>query len=517
MFKKIQHPLLLKYPLLWNLKIIPVLAITLLLNIIFFISGWIYGAIDFTDVTNDYNYGPPVVPIWLSIMLTILVFVIWLVFYLRNNAYNSYYPLKKASLYKQWLLLFIISLFNCAYIISFIYGKDCRERNYYPKEELVKRLDVLSRAAVFTDGGYTLSKDTVINEKEITRQYFTYSGKKYPFNSLINKSLDVYSLQDSIRNAKNEVAVKHWLIENKKDSVRKLMDQTLALVNEHKLKANITTDTWLGLTYNHPDYTNYIMVGNDDYNPIYKFEAKEVETEYAEDYAPIRYTDENIDPKANIKKIIKGEVKYFPKYYVPLLQLKIGYQTMSSAYTGPQVNPVSIAVLLYIAGALSLLILTFRISSPRNWLIAGLSVGITSIIVGLLTAVSKYLSRKYDIDIIDGEEFFFSVWILILFILSVYYFKKLQKKTSKGISGIIGNILIWLLPAIVPTIYALIMESLEGKLVVINGVEEYVHNPIRDLMDKYAFVMLYLNLVFVIIYMYFFTIAIKKWKGIAEA
>jgi len=40
MFKKIQQYLLTHYPLLWNIKIVPVLATTLIVNLLFFMSGY---------------------------------------------------------------------------------------------------------------------------------------------------------------------------------------------------------------------------------------------------------------------------------------------------------------------------------------------------------------------------------------------------------------------------------------------------------------------------------------------
>ena len=90
MLDKIQNNLLLTRPLLWNMRIVPVIAVTVALHIIFFITGYISGTIHFTDTSYwSYDSGSAVM-VFFAITLAILVTVIWLVFYFRNNAYKSF-------------------------------------------------------------------------------------------------------------------------------------------------------------------------------------------------------------------------------------------------------------------------------------------------------------------------------------------------------------------------------------------------------------------------------------------
>ena len=57
MFKKIQNHLLLKYPLLWNTKFVPMLVIGSVLNIIYFGIGYTNGIIDFSGkIDLDIEY-----------------------------------------------------------------------------------------------------------------------------------------------------------------------------------------------------------------------------------------------------------------------------------------------------------------------------------------------------------------------------------------------------------------------------------------------------------------------------
>ena len=65
MFKDIQKKLLLKYPLLWNTKFVPMLIIGVIYHILYFILGYTEGSIDFTGKTHDpdnVNYANSTFP-----------------------------------------------------------------------------------------------------------------------------------------------------------------------------------------------------------------------------------------------------------------------------------------------------------------------------------------------------------------------------------------------------------------------------------------------------------------------
>ena len=113
MFKNIQKYLLINHPLLWNLKIVPVSAFLILFNIIFILLGYLNGAIDFTETDNDYsrNDNDDII-IFFSMMISILTAIVWLVYYLKNNALKSYYPKNNFSLFKEWLLILVVCFLN---------------------------------------------------------------------------------------------------------------------------------------------------------------------------------------------------------------------------------------------------------------------------------------------------------------------------------------------------------------------------------------------------------------------
>lgn len=515
MLKKTQNYLLLNHPLLWNIKFVPVFIIAAIINLLFFFGGYIYGVIDFTEINDSYRYNDstPVFVIFLSIILSLLVLIIWIVYYIRNNAFKTFYPKKRMSLFKEWGLIFILCIVNCSYFISFTYAYELRARHYYEKNELAKRLDILSKASIFTQGGYDRSEDTVINQQDVKLKNFIYSGKKYQFSSLLNKSMENFTLQSREKDSINKRTVMHWLVENRKDSVRNILVQFQNIATGHNLKSNITTEQWMDLVYDYPEFINYKVVGNDNFSPVYGYNSNYIYDEYNDEY---NYIKNPIDLSMNIREIVKKDTIYYPKYYVPLSQLKSAYSKMSKAWVNPEADTKLLIGLLYFALGLSVLIFSFRVTSGRSWLIAAVSGGILVVITALISVIiSETLGRQRLL--LRNEHLFIAIWAVLTIILLIYYCIALRKK-SKGILGIVLNLLLWLLPFLLPIIYN-VSHKLAASLNIDYIKDEgyvLVEHPLYIWLDQYMGIMFLVNLVLVIPFMYYFTISIKKWKGIAE-
>jgi uncharacterized membrane protein len=210
MFKNIQKYLLINHPLLWNLKIVPVSVFLILFNIIFILLGYLNGAIDFTETDNDYsrNDNDDII-IFFSVMISILTAIVWLVYYLKNNALKSYYPKNNFSLFKEWLLILVVCFLNSSLIMAYYYGKDLKVRSYYTESEAKKRCEILSQGSFFVSGSYSYhynndnyegdamveavpyadSAPAVVDSATI-KDHFFYRGRKYSnFSSNVSASL----------------------------------------------------------------------------------------------------------------------------------------------------------------------------------------------------------------------------------------------------------------------------------------------------------------------------------------
>ena len=101
MLKKIQNYLLRNYPIVWNTKFIPMGITIIIFNIFFFFFGLFVGE-DFTDYYNTSTSAKLFKTI--SYLASILILIIWLIFYLKNNGLKSFYPKNTKKLYLEWLL-----------------------------------------------------------------------------------------------------------------------------------------------------------------------------------------------------------------------------------------------------------------------------------------------------------------------------------------------------------------------------------------------------------------------------
>jgi hypothetical protein len=201
-----------------------------------------------------------------------------------------------------------------------------------------------------------------------------------------------------------------------------------------------------------------------------------------------------------------------PRYYVPFDRLDDSYGKISDAWDNPSMQSEGWLFVLYAGLALSLAIFSFRVTSGREWLIALVGGGVVAIVTGIITAFTISFGR-----IVAGEILYFTIWLAILLILLGYFISIYTKRTAKGFSGIALNVLLWLLPAVLPVVYAIILYIIDINIEYDkNHVRLYPETALEFWMENNIELSTFINVLIAVIYMYFFTAAIKKWKGIAE-
>ncbi|WP_417366933.1 hypothetical protein [Flavobacterium beibuense] len=113
---------------------------------------------------------------------------------------------------------------------------------------------------------------------------------------------------------------------------------------------------------------------------------------------------------------------------------------------------------------------------------------------------------------------FITIWAVILTVCLIYFVHINRQKTSKKLSGIVANILLWILPFSLVMVYfylytyydATAIRDINGsRIYEMTGLEKFIYHNTTEIF--------YINLAFILLYMYPFTKLIKKWKGIAEA
>jgi hypothetical protein len=469
MFKKVQKYLLINHPLLWNTKVVPAVSIALLLHILFFFIGYFDGTVNFAS-ENQYDDGiGSGIVIFFSILVTLMFFVMWLVYYARNNAYKSFYRLTSAALYKEWLIIFLICLLNITYSVTYVTGKTLKIRSYYSKEEIEKRCETISMASIFIVGSYDHQ-----GPEGDTLSSVLYKRQRYSQNSLINKSMEYFE----INSGKHlESRVKTWMQDDNQQAIKKLMADYFAIVREHHLETNLTAEKWFELTYNYPSFIKYEEVGRTS-----KKYLGTDKNDYVVEAASNSYT-----------------------YNLPQNALFANYQKFSKSWDQPLIEGDTALVLLYLSLALAMLLFAFKVTDRRNWLIALVGLGVLWILTGIFAAI------------FDSTYVFIGFWMLAIMAIIAHFLVVVNKNRSKELSGISLNLMLWSFGAFLPILYELITKLFDyPKTVRVGDNLKYVNTPMHDWLEANDSVFAGINVVIIILAMYLIAIYIKRWKGIAE-
>ncbi|CAM4276941.1 hypothetical protein [Flavobacterium terrigena] len=495
MFKNIQKQLLLKYPLLWNTKFIPMLIIGVLLNLIYFFIGYADGTLDFTKY---YHSGLDFTFFSFSTLISLIILILWLVSYFKNNSFKRFYTKSKYALFFEWIQIVVIVLLLSMFYFPFEFGKQLHKRNYLSEEIAKERCDILSSADFFIDGSFdeaeidsvrSVLNDTNVNGeyKAVERIYLDHVnilGKKYSPTALINRNVAEFSFftreQDSVRGLK----IRKFLATNNTIEVKKLMRNYFSILKEHKLPTNLTEDKWFSITYNYPEFKKYELI-----NPKSPFTKDE---SYAY-YEP--YTKHGYDYAAHDKT--------YSAYYIEHNVLKDNYRQISGAYTSPFFEIEPILVLLYCVFGFSMLIFSFRVTSGRSWLIALVSYGVFNIVIGIISGVSR-------------EFLTYPILLIMSFLVVVgLFFSVVLAKKTKSKTMVLLNLIIWLFGGLIPTIYLTYMECYQNS---ISARLNYNYNldPHYNFLNDNVTTMFGLNIILVIIGMFFMSKVIRSWKGVSE-
>ncbi len=454
MFKKIQKYLLLHYPLLWNTKIVPMGVAVIGINLLFYVLGFLSGEIDFgsfsyrryANVDSHFTY------ILITGFTSVLVLIIWLISYLKNNAFKYFYPKKHFSLYEEWCIIFILIFGNVLYLCSYIQGTICRVKSYTSEEEIQKISGILTMAEVLipeSDYNYYLRTENDGEGQPDARDSISIS--------LLNFNTQYLSRQDE----KNVERVTNWLKNGKQDSIRTLMTEYMDLQKKHGLKTNLTVSSWMERIYRPPLF------------PV----SSSVYIHKSESFNGEPYTEYN--------------------------NLSFGYGYISDAY---HKNPLKhvILVSLYVSLFVSILLFSFRITSRKSWLTALVSAGLLCFINGIISIILGTSGVN------DDNLFTFALvyWSSLFAGSAIYIYEKIFRKSGKGKSAVILNIFLWILPFICLLHY---IEYMNG-----NYYDEKNYTPVSKFFKDNPILFFWINLIFVIVLLFFLTKMLKKWRALPE-
>ncbi len=200
---KINQYLIERYPNVWNTRLVWMLGSAIILHALFFLFGLLtltdpktlqQRAVDTLFFTNGMIY--------LSVIISILLSVVWVIHLFKNNAFKNFYPTTRKRLFLQfWYYLLII--FSCStFYLSYNYGMKTYISAVYKDAQLAKEINIANDAALFLSekiSDYTLDKrlypqsfqklycetnEQLIDESE---PYLSFLDEDYQFYSLYTK------------------------------------------------------------------------------------------------------------------------------------------------------------------------------------------------------------------------------------------------------------------------------------------------------------------------------------------
>ena len=516
MFKDIQKKLLLKYPLLWNTKFVPMIAIGILIHIIFFGIGYIDGTIDFS---NKNNLDIEATSIMFGVLVVIIIIILWLVNYFKNNSLKSFYSKSKYSLFYEWLQIFVISVLLITFYLPFSVGKQLHQKSYYSLEETTNRCKTIATADIFIDGSFADTEidslasglidslgNKIVSNQNIEynnsteysneaaidtvadmavaykyKDHIIFNGKKYNEFSLLNRNTFEFTVISREQDSLNKIQAQNWLHQNNQVEVKKLMDNYLSLIREHNLATNLTLNKWFEIVYKAPEFDEFL---------------------YIQPYLREYETDNSYNSYDYATKVGNRERKY-SKYFVQQDVLKDKYDTVSEAHTDSFFNIEMILAFMYGALGLSLVLFSFRVTTGKTWLIALVSSGVINIVYGIFTAIA-------GVGNIYAYLILFTILGIIFYFFLIYFNKK-----NLQLSRIALNLFLWSFAGIVPIIYFLTMEANKPDYYAYNQYK-YYESPLYTWFKEHVIHMFTLNFILAILLLFFLSKVIRNWKGIAE-
>ena len=579
MFKKINQTLITKYPLIWNLKFIWILLTVLVFNLIAFINGFLF----FTKKSQLQESGLYEVffnsgIIIYYLLIGVIIGVIWLYFYIKNNRFKSNYPTSRNYLFKEFLAVFFI-IFLMFYVPnSFKTGLKFRVSNYMSEEQYLKDIDIINRTQGFTlrsEFGYdnysrnlpVPAFDSLVSEKE-TKELYDKNKREY-LRENPHDSYNVF-LEPYFRNPEFETLLRDYFPERFSYSkinfnqtyqpLKKNNSSTNQLYEEaaypdaaavdmayatsidsvsyaSPVNASEKPQTYFNLaslynysvlafnnpkdsTLNHQFYDEQwiaLLQKNDrkaienllnSYTDLLKKQEIGYQFKHKNwiDYLP-QYPYYFIDSNLNYK-----EINYKKQDYINQSSLNRVYENIELAkYSSTWLELIQYYLL--IALIITVLIITFRFSSFKVWLISLIGAGILAIL-GSVFGISINASIGYTQ---------FTPYIILFVFYIVFIAITLIGLRSKKYKILTGVNLNWFVATnvfigiVMLSFYTdLRAEMLYDSTSKISIYELRQTNKELLMLQEFAEIFLYINPILYLISFYFIINLYKKWQAMPE-
>ena len=441
--KKLNNYLLTNYPLAWNLRLHWLWPVILLLHLLFWLAG--YGSVSFPESASYYSLEPGGATFSMTVLCGLLLLALWLIFYFRNNAFKSFYPLAKGRLVAEFGLILLTTFGLTTFVASYAGGTYFHIRQETREVDLVTEANTVNlahhflpfsreRFSVKADCNYDHSSrqeavatpirssdgDTVAGNG-ITTDTFSYLHYcanmdgyyyiRYRYNS------SGYSLSLASAGA-NDTVAKRWLYGGRRDSVAQMLTRFLAICKKYGAGYQYDVGKGVAEIFATPGFLVRGIISEDQYSA--------------------EHFDENKS---------RTEAQLQAGSYIETRVLMQSLTTIGEARKG-WMRPDMMLVFLYFSLGIALLIFSFRATSVRVWFIALIGTAVWMAIFGVLAAATHG----------NGTS------LMILFLLLSIGFLigaglQIARRASRRNAGIMLLWALWSFPALGLIVAGLIKQS----------------------------------------------------------
>lgn len=545
---KINKYLLEHYPLVWNTRLLWMLLINVFTHLLFFIMGY-FAVGSMEDLKLKYSldsYFSGTSVILYNYLISILTILVWIIFYLRNNAFKNFYKLQRLALFKEFCIIIVILFISASQYLSFKEGIALKVRNLFSWEEVDQDIKTFNRTGVFltqVDDDYYIENKKypkpfplrVIQENEnnpflnidTTRAYITYKGFRYQFfeidkqflkkyreenpysygydfdfkhrivkdvsqykehidPTLLNYSKKLFSQgQDSMDYAAQIASHQKILTEGYSGDIEKELVTMIELLNKYQVDHNLTVAKWLPLVDKAPLFRVTDLI-----------EQMDPEKKNNGDY--YRYSEVQMNDSSKYN----SSLPYSKELYCDFGRLNSFFSNVHSAYF-PESERAFIYIIFGIVFFFGLLLFIFKTTSLKSLLLSIVSaIVLLVLIVMLMTYLSHFTNGYKSRSNYEHNTMILMMGLVILFSV-ISYFKKWKK--------IISTILVSLAVYAVPLLVLFSSLRYENYLKDLHG-DEYQHGFVIWF-DQYGF---WLVMIFWLLAIFGYSVMIKELKARPE-
>lgn len=481
---KINKYLLENYPLIWNTRLVWMLIANICIHVLFFIIGYstVNTMEDLKEFSSLESFFFETSAVYYNFLISIFILLIWIIYYLRNNAFKNLYSFKKGMLFKQFTIISIIFFISITQYFSFKKGLRTKIKSLYSWEEVNKDIKTFNNISLFfiqKQADYEINNkaypkpfplqiansinkafDNIDTSKPFIEfnnskfQFYTFDEKlwqadleqneflqenkkhnfKYrivedvsDFKIYLNPSLYNYAAtkftvgQDSIDYKKQLVYFQNILDNQDGFVIKAALEKGLSLANKYELNHNLSIEKWFQLVNNQPNYLLKELINT----------SEPINNNYNQynnvDNYNSRFSDENI-PYSKTLFLNFGDLDYF-------------FGNVYKSYY-PSFNDVIFDVLLALALFFSILLFVFKTTNTKTILLSIVaSLVILVVIVWLMSSSKSFLEGE---NTREYREFL--IMIFISFIIIVLALVSYLKQWKKLLIQIIWTLTIFAVP-----------------------------------------------------------------------